>query len=132
MQQSIDPESYNEIFQLDNMHLLDKRTRARPRASAHPETISLINQSNTALIICPLSNLFLFPRPFPLFVSFHQADRTRQPDSPIHRGRRPTRRNRYIHSLLVSMRTDLQDVTSNPQRSFVLNMVRTNNRIRRG
>jgi len=58
--EGIDLESCDEIFQLDSMHLLNKRTVLVHGTALTSEAISLINRRGTALIACPTSNLFLF------------------------------------------------------------------------
>ena len=58
--EGIDAESFEEIFQLDNMHLLDKRTVLVHGLALTPKTISLLNQRGASLIACPTSNFFLF------------------------------------------------------------------------
>jgi cytosine/adenosine deaminase-related metal-dependent hydrolase/ubiquinone/menaquinone biosynthesis C-methylase UbiE len=60
--EGIDAESFEEIFQLDRMHLLDKRTVLVHGLALTPKTISLINQREAALIACPTSNFFLFSK----------------------------------------------------------------------
>jgi len=60
--EGIDAESFQEIFQLDHMHLLDERTVLVHGLALTPEAISLLNQRGAALIACPTSNLFLFSR----------------------------------------------------------------------
>jgi hypothetical protein len=60
--EGVDRQSCDEIFQLDSMHLLGKRTVLVHGLALTPEAISLVNQRGAALIICPTSNLFLFAR----------------------------------------------------------------------
>ena len=60
--EGIDRQSCDEIFQLDRMHLLDKRTVLVHGLALTPEAVSLLNQRGAALIACPTSNLFLFAR----------------------------------------------------------------------
>jgi cytosine/adenosine deaminase-related metal-dependent hydrolase/ubiquinone/menaquinone biosynthesis C-methylase UbiE len=58
--EGVDPESFEEIFQLDHMHLLDERTVLVHGLALTPKTISLVNQRGAALIACPTANFFLF------------------------------------------------------------------------
>ena len=58
--EGVDAESFEEIFQLDHMHLLDKRTVLVHGLALTPKTISLLNQRGASLIACPTSNFFLF------------------------------------------------------------------------
>ena len=60
--EGLDAESFEEIFQLDRMHLLDQRTVLVHGLALTPKTISLVNQHGASLIACPTSNLFLFSR----------------------------------------------------------------------
>ena len=60
--EGIDVESFEEIFRLDHMHLLDSRTVLVHGLALTPKTISLLNQRGAALIACPTSNLFLFSK----------------------------------------------------------------------
>lgn len=55
-----DTDSFEEIFQLDHMHLLDERTVLVHGLALNSKAISLLNQRGAALIACPTSNLFLF------------------------------------------------------------------------
>jgi len=55
-----DAESFEEILQLDHMHLLNERTVLVHGLALTSKTISLINQRGAALVACPTSNLFLF------------------------------------------------------------------------
>ena len=112
--EGIDPESYNEIFQLDNMHLLDKHTVLVHGLALTPETISLINQRNTALIICPLSNLFLFAKTLSrdLLASIKQI--ALGSDSPITAAGDLLEEIRYIHSAIgLDANSIYKMVTSN-------------------
>ena len=58
--EGIDAASFDEISQLDQMHLLDDRTILVHGLALSPKAISLLNQRGSALISCPTSNLFLF------------------------------------------------------------------------
>jgi cytosine/adenosine deaminase-related metal-dependent hydrolase/ubiquinone/menaquinone biosynthesis C-methylase UbiE len=58
--EGIDDASFEEIFQLDHMHLLDERTVVVHGLSLNSKGIALLNQRGAALIACPTSNLFLF------------------------------------------------------------------------
>jgi cytosine/adenosine deaminase-related metal-dependent hydrolase len=58
--EGIDEGSAEEIFELDRIHALDHRTVLVHGLACTPESISLINQRLTALILCPTSNQFLF------------------------------------------------------------------------
>ncbi len=60
--EGIDVESFEEIFQLDHMHLLDKRTVLVHGLALTPKAISLLNQRGASLIACPTSNYFLFSK----------------------------------------------------------------------
>jgi cytosine/adenosine deaminase-related metal-dependent hydrolase/ubiquinone/menaquinone biosynthesis C-methylase UbiE len=58
--EGIDAASFEEIFQLDHMHVLDERTVVVHGLSLDSKGIALLNQRGAALIACPTSNLFLF------------------------------------------------------------------------
>jgi cytosine/adenosine deaminase-related metal-dependent hydrolase/ubiquinone/menaquinone biosynthesis C-methylase UbiE len=60
--EGVDRQSCDEIFQLDSMHLLGRRTVLVHGLALTPEAISLVNQRGAALITCPTSNIFLFAR----------------------------------------------------------------------
>ncbi len=60
--EGVDEGSAEEIFELDRIHALDKRTVLVHGLACTPESISLINQRCAALILCPTSNEFLFHR----------------------------------------------------------------------
>jgi cytosine/adenosine deaminase-related metal-dependent hydrolase/ubiquinone/menaquinone biosynthesis C-methylase UbiE len=55
-----DAESFEEIFQLDSMHLLDERTVLVHGLALTPDAVSLINRRGAAIVACPTSNIFLF------------------------------------------------------------------------
>jgi cytosine/adenosine deaminase-related metal-dependent hydrolase/ubiquinone/menaquinone biosynthesis C-methylase UbiE len=55
-----DPQSCNEIMELDRLHLLDDRTVLVHGLALGPQQIALLNQRRAAVILCPTSNRFLF------------------------------------------------------------------------
>jgi cytosine/adenosine deaminase-related metal-dependent hydrolase/ubiquinone/menaquinone biosynthesis C-methylase UbiE len=58
--EGIDEASTEEVFHLDRIHALDKRTVLVHGLACTPEAISLINRRMAALVLCPTSNEFLF------------------------------------------------------------------------
>ena len=58
--EGVDRKSYDEIFQLDSMHMLDKRTVLVHGLALTSQAISLMNRRSSALVTCPTSNIFLF------------------------------------------------------------------------
>jgi cytosine/adenosine deaminase-related metal-dependent hydrolase/ubiquinone/menaquinone biosynthesis C-methylase UbiE len=60
--EGVDEGSAQEIFELDRIQALDHRTVLVHGLACTPESISLINQRLSALILCPTSNQFLFHR----------------------------------------------------------------------
>jgi cytosine/adenosine deaminase-related metal-dependent hydrolase/ubiquinone/menaquinone biosynthesis C-methylase UbiE len=60
--EGVDEGSAQEIFELDRIHALDHRTVLVHGLACTPESVSLINQRLSALILCPTSNQFLFHR----------------------------------------------------------------------
>jgi cytosine/adenosine deaminase-related metal-dependent hydrolase/ubiquinone/menaquinone biosynthesis C-methylase UbiE len=60
--EGIDADSFNEIGQLDRMHLLGERTVLVHGLALNAKTISLLNKRGTSIVACPTSNLFLFSR----------------------------------------------------------------------
>jgi cytosine/adenosine deaminase-related metal-dependent hydrolase/ubiquinone/menaquinone biosynthesis C-methylase UbiE len=81
--EGLDADSFEEIFTLDHMHLLDERTVLVHGLALTPKTISVINQRGAALIACPTSNLFLFSQA----LAYDQFDSVQRialgSDSPI-------------------------------------------------
>jgi len=55
-----DGQSRDEIFELDRLHLLDKRTVVVHGLALTMAEIDLLNDRGAALVLCPTSNLFLF------------------------------------------------------------------------
>ena len=64
--EGIDEESAQEVFTLDRMHALDKRTVLIHGLACTPEAVSLINRRCSSVILCPTSNEFLFHQSPPL------------------------------------------------------------------
>jgi cytosine/adenosine deaminase-related metal-dependent hydrolase/ubiquinone/menaquinone biosynthesis C-methylase UbiE len=60
--EGVDEASGNEVFALDRMGALDRRTVLVHGLACRPEAVSLINQRLAAVILCPTSNQFLFGR----------------------------------------------------------------------
>lgn len=60
--EGLDPESTNEIFELDRMRALDDRTILVHGLSLDANGLSLLNRRGAALVWCPTSNHFLFGR----------------------------------------------------------------------
>ena len=55
-----DPQSCNEIMELDRLHLLDDRTVLVHGLALGPRQVALLSQRGAAVILCPTSNRFLF------------------------------------------------------------------------
>jgi cytosine/adenosine deaminase-related metal-dependent hydrolase/ubiquinone/menaquinone biosynthesis C-methylase UbiE len=81
--EGIDAASFEEILELDRMHLLDERTVVVHGLALTPKTIALINQRGASLVACPTSNLFLFSQTLShdQFLSFQRI--ALGSDSPI-------------------------------------------------
>jgi cytosine/adenosine deaminase-related metal-dependent hydrolase/ubiquinone/menaquinone biosynthesis C-methylase UbiE len=60
--EGVDEESMQEVFALDRMGALDKRTVLVHSLACAPEAVALINQRHAAVVLCPTSNEFLFGR----------------------------------------------------------------------
>jgi cytosine/adenosine deaminase-related metal-dependent hydrolase len=60
--EGVDEESAQEVFTLDRMGALGKRTVLVHGLACTPEGAALINQRRAALVLCPTSNEFLFRR----------------------------------------------------------------------
>jgi cytosine/adenosine deaminase-related metal-dependent hydrolase/ubiquinone/menaquinone biosynthesis C-methylase UbiE len=60
--EGVDEESMQEVFDLDRIHALDRRTVLVHGLACTPEAVTLINRRLAALILCPTSNEFLFHR----------------------------------------------------------------------
>jgi cytosine/adenosine deaminase-related metal-dependent hydrolase len=58
--EGIDQKSAKEIFELDQMRLLDERTVLVHGLALGPDGLALLNRRGAALVWCPTSNRFLF------------------------------------------------------------------------
>jgi cytosine/adenosine deaminase-related metal-dependent hydrolase/ubiquinone/menaquinone biosynthesis C-methylase UbiE len=81
--EGVDPESSEEVFELDRMRALDERTVLVHGLACTPVAAALINRRLAAVILCPTSNKFLFHR-FPSFSLVHSLNKViLGSDSPL-------------------------------------------------
>jgi cytosine/adenosine deaminase-related metal-dependent hydrolase/ubiquinone/menaquinone biosynthesis C-methylase UbiE len=112
--EGIDQESRNELFILDQMHLLDKRTVIVHGLAINAEAASLINKRDTSLITCPSSNCFLFSQTIShsLLTSLHRV--ALGSDSPISATGDLLDEIRFAHrEIAIDVNTIYNMVTSN-------------------
>ena len=60
--EGVDELSRQEVFKLERMHALDRRTVLVHGLACTAEAVALINQRRASVILCPTSNQFLFGR----------------------------------------------------------------------
>jgi cytosine/adenosine deaminase-related metal-dependent hydrolase/ubiquinone/menaquinone biosynthesis C-methylase UbiE len=113
--EGIDEGSRNEIFRLDQMGVLDKRTVLVHGLACTAKEISLINRRGAALVVCPTSNSFLFAKTLSrdLLTSIERA--ALGSDSPITAAGDLLDEVSYLHTeTCLHPNTIYNMVTSNP------------------